>query len=222
MKDYKEVRQIVKERLSEDRFYHSECVAARCVELATIHNEDKEAARLVGIVHDIAKEMSTEEKMEYCKKNNLEVDDIEKKHPGLLHARIGAHIAKKEFGFSEDLCSSIQCHTTAKANMSQLDKVLYVADMSSQDRQFPDKGYIIELGNKDLDECTKYILKIGINQRMNQDKKIHLNSIKALNCSLGERGSSFSTSIGSIAKSPLSSINLSGAYNEPAVPIAFL
>ena len=181
MKTYKEVREVVKQRLSKDRFYHSECVANRCVELATIHKVDAEAARLAGIAHDIAKEMSHEEKLEYCKENHLEVDSIEKVHPGLLHAKIGADIAKKEFGFSEDICSAIKYHTTAKANMSQLDKVLYVADMSSQDRQFSDKSYVIELGNKDLDECVKYILKVGINQRIAQNKKIHLNSLKALN-----------------------------------------
>lgn len=181
MKSYKQVYEIVKSRLSENRLYHSECVATRCVELADIYRVDKESARLVGIAHDIAKEMTNEEKIKYCKENNLEVDDIEEENIGLLHAKIGAHIAKKEFGFSEDLCSSIKYHTTGKANMSQLDKILYVADMSSADRQFPDKEYVVQLGNKELDECVKYILKLGVNHRIAQDKKIHLNSIKALN-----------------------------------------
>lgn len=181
MKDFKEVCEIVKNKLSENRFYHSECVAVRCVELANIYNVDKEAARLVGIAHDIAKEMPNEEKLKYCQENYLEIDDIEKINNGLLHAKIGAHIAKVEFGFSEDLCSAIKYHTTGKANMSLLDKILYVADMSSSDRHFPDKQYVVELGNKNLDECVKYILKVGIRQRMEQNKKIHLNSIKALN-----------------------------------------
>lgn len=181
MKQYKEIYEIVKSRLSEYRFHHSECVANRCVELATIYQVDKEAARLVGIVHDIAKEMPPEEKAKYCLENHLPIDEIEKENTGLLHGKIGADIAKKEFGFSEDLCSAIQYHTTGKENMSLLDKIMYVADMTSEDRKFPDKGYIIELGNRDLDECVKYILKIGINQRMAQNKKIHLNSVKALN-----------------------------------------
>lgn len=181
MKDYKEVYKIVKLRLSEYRLYHSECVAKRCIELADIYNVDKEAAGLVGIVHDIAKEMPNEEKIKYCKENYLEIDEIENENLGLLHAKIGANIAKKEFGFSEDLCSAIKYHTTGKANMSLLDKVLYVADMTSDDRKFDDKRYVWELGNRDLDECVKYILKVGITQRMEQNKKIHLNSVKALN-----------------------------------------
>jgi len=181
MKQYKEIYEVVKSKMSENRLYHSECVAARCVELADIYNVDKEAARLVGIVHDLAKEMPNEEKVEYCEKNNLPIDDIEAAHIGLLHGKIAAHFAKKEFGFSEDLCSAIQYHTTGKANMSQLDKILYVADMTSQDRQFPEKEYIIKLGNREIDECVKYILKAGINQQIQKNKKIHLNSIKALN-----------------------------------------
>ncbi len=181
MRQYKEVYEVVKARLSEYRLHHSECVAKRCLELASIYQVDKEAARLVGLVHDIAKEMPDDEKVKYCLENHLEMDAIEKVHKGLLHGKIAADIAKKEFGFSEDLCSAIKYHTTAKENMSQLDKIMYVADMTSDDRQFPDKSYVIELGNKDLDECVKYILKLGISQRMQQNKKIHLNSLKALN-----------------------------------------
>lgn len=182
MKEYKEVHEIVKQRLSEERFYHSECVANRCVELADIYHVDKEAAQLVGIVHDMAKEMPSEEKIEFCKNHFLEVDDIENVHPGLLHGKIAAYIAKNEFGFSEDLCSAIQYHTTGKANMSQLDKILYVADMTSKDRDFAEKDKIIQLANKDLDETVKYILKTGIISRLQQNKKIHPNSIYALNC----------------------------------------
>lgn len=181
MKSYKEIYEIVKSTLSEYRFFHSECVANRCVELASIYQVDKDAARLVGIVHDIAKEMPPEEKIKYCKENYLEIDEIEKDNVGLLHGKIAADIAKKQFGFSEDLCSAICYHTTGKENMSLLDKILYVADMTSQDRKFENKEYIINLGNKDLDECVKYILKEGIHLRIAKNKKIHLNSVKALN-----------------------------------------
>ena len=181
MKEYKEIYEIVKNTLSEQRFLHSECVAARCVELAKIYGLDEEIARLIGISHDVAKEMPNNEKIKYCMDNNLDIDDIEQIHPGLLHGKIAADIGAKEYGFTEEMCSAIRCHTTGKANMSKLDKILYVADMSSADRQFPDKGYIIRLANENLDECVKYILKTGINERMEREKKVHLNSLRALN-----------------------------------------
>lgn len=181
MNSFKEVYSEVEKRMSPQRLYHSKCVAVRCVELADIYGVDKEAAKMVGIIHDIAKEMPNEEKLKYCEEHCLEVDEIERSSPGLLHGKIGAHIAKTEFGYSDDLCSAIKYHSTGKEKMSLLDKVLYVADMSSEDRKFSDKGYIIELANKNLDECVKYILKVGITELMEKNKKIHLNSVKALN-----------------------------------------
>lgn len=181
MKSFKEVYEEVEKRVSPQRLYHSKCVAIRCVELADRYGVDKDSAKMVGIIHDIAKEMPIDEKLKYCKEHSLEVDEIEKSSPGLLHGKIGAHIAKTEFGYSEDLCSAIRYHSTGKEKMSILDKILYVADMSSEDRNFSDKDYIIDLANKDLDECVKYILKVGIKELLEKNKKIHLNSIKAFN-----------------------------------------
>lgn len=181
MKSYEELYEIAKSRLSEYRFHHSECVAKRCVELAKKYGADEKSAKLVGIVHDIAKEMPEEERLAYCAENGLEIDEVESHSLGLLHGKIGADMAKREFGFSDDLCSAIRCHSTGKANMSLLDKILFVADMSGVDRKFPDSQYIVELGNQDLDECVKYILKKIIQERIDQNKKIHWNTILALN-----------------------------------------
>ena len=181
MKSFKEVYDEVEKRLSKARVYHSKCVAVRCVELADKYGVDQESAKMVGIIHDIAQEMPNDEKIKYCREHSLEVDEIERLSPGLLHGKIGAHIAKTEFGYSEDLCSAIRYHSTGKEKMSLLDKILYVADMSSQDRDFPDKDHIIKLADKNLDECVKYILKVCITELMEKNKKIHFNSIKALN-----------------------------------------
>lgn len=181
MKSYEELYEIAKSRLSEYRFHHSECVAKRCAQLAKRYGADENITKLVGIVHDIAKEMTEEERLAYCAENGLEIDEVESHSLGLLHGKIGADIAKREFGFSDDLCSAIRCHSTGKANMSLLDKILFVADMSGVDRKFPDSQYIVELGNQDLDECVKYILKKIIQERIDQNKKIHWNTILALN-----------------------------------------
>lgn len=181
MKSYEELYEIAKSRLSEYRFHHSECVAKRCAQLARMYGADENDAKLVGIVHDIAKELPAEERVKYCEENGLEIDEIESHSLGLLHGKIGADMAKKDFGFSEDLCSAIRCHTTGKVNMSLLDKILFVADMSSADRDFSDTEYIIELGNQNLDECVKYILKKTIQSRINENKKLHWNTILALN-----------------------------------------
>lgn len=123
-----ELETILKNTLSEKRYYHSICVMQKCEELAEIYGIDKEIAKKVGLVHDIAKEMSDEEKQSYAEKNQIPVNEVEQKHVGLLHAKIGADIAKKEFHFSEEMCKAIRLHTTGGQGMQLLDKILYVAD----------------------------------------------------------------------------------------------
>ena len=123
-----EMQEYVRQNLSEKRYYHSICVMKKCEELSLHYKQDVEEAKKVGLIHDIAKELSDEEKLSYAQENNIEVDSVEEAHPGLLHGKIGADIAKKKFGFSEKMCQAIKYHTTGGKNMSILDKILYVAD----------------------------------------------------------------------------------------------
>lgn len=123
-----EIEQIVKNTLSEKRYYHSICVMKKCEELAEIYGIDKEVAKKVGLAHDIAKEMTDEEKIKYAKENGIPINDVEQIHAGLLHAKIGSDIAKKQFGFTNEMCRAISLHTTGGKNMDLLDKILFVSD----------------------------------------------------------------------------------------------
>ncbi len=76
-----------KTKLSEKRFYHSQCVMERAKELAKKFGYDIEIAEKVGIAHDIAKEIPNEEKLKYVKENNIKIDEIERENPTLLHAK---------------------------------------------------------------------------------------------------------------------------------------
>ena len=128
----------VKNTLSEKRYFHSVCTMNRMEILAKIYNIDVEKAKLVGLIHDIAKEMLPEDAFEYMEKNELIIDDIEKKCPSLLHAKIGANIAKTEYGFTEEMCKAIRVHTTGSADMSLMDKMLFIADGTGDDRKWED------------------------------------------------------------------------------------
>ena len=185
--EIEEIKKYLKKILSEKRYYHSECVMEMCEELAKIYNVDIEKAKLVGIAHDVAKEMPTQEKFKYVEENNIKIDEIEKKYPTLLHAKIGADIAIKKFGFDEEMAQAICVHTTAKPNMSMLDKVLYIADWIGKDRQFEDTEYLRDLAKKDIDEAIIYSLKSTINDKEESKEEIHLDSILALNYLLEEK-----------------------------------
>ena len=181
MKSFEEVEEEVKKRLSEKRFYHSTCVSKRCQEFAKIYEVNEEEARLAGMAHDIAKEMTHEEKIKYCNDNNIEIDDVERKSPGLLHAKVGADIAKKEFGFNDTMTNAIANHTTGKKGMDTLSKILYIADFTSDDRPYEDKDYFLELARKDIDKAVFESYCKAIQIRLEEGKTIHIATVEARN-----------------------------------------
>lgn len=179
--DLEDIIDIVKIKLSEKRFYHSKCVMERCIELAEKFNFDRETAAKVGIAHDIAKEMETEEKIKYAEKNNIKIDDIERENPILLHAKIGADIAIKELGFTKEMGQAIKAHTTGIVNMTLLDKILFIADRTSIERGFPDIEYLNSLLEESIDKAVLYIIDKKIMLQIEKKAQMHPNSVIARN-----------------------------------------
>ena len=176
-----EIQKIVKENLSEKRYYHSICVMNRAKELALQYGADLEIAAKIGIAHDIAKEMTEEEKLKYVEENNIEIDETEKINTGLLHAKIGKDISIKKFGFTESMGQAIANHTTGNKNMDIYSKILFIADRTSKDRNFEDLEYLNELADKGIDEAVIYILDKKIELQIKKRASIHINGIIARN-----------------------------------------
>lgn len=176
-----QIQEQVQKMLSEKRYYHSICVMERCAELAEKFGVDVETAKKVGIAHDVAKEMLEEEKIKYAKENNIEIDEVEKENTGLLHAKIGADIAKKQFGFSDEMAEAIKAHTTGSINMDVLSKILFISDRTSKERNFSDIELLNHLLNKSIDEAVLYILDKKILLQIEKRQSMHPNSIIARN-----------------------------------------
>lgn len=172
-----EIQIEIKNRLSEKRYYHSVCVMERCEEIARKFEYDIETAKKVGISHDIAKELTDEEKLKYCKENNIEVDDMEKQSISILHAKIGAHMVKELFGFDEKMSYAIKAHTTGLPQMDMLSKILFIADRTSKERNFPDIEYLNELLEEGIDKAVLYILDKKIELQLIKKANIHINTI---------------------------------------------
>ena len=181
MKSFEEVEKVVKQTLSERRFHHCKCVMDRCIEFATLYGEDIEKAKLIGIAHDIAKEIPREKRIEEAEKVGVLLDEFEKNNKALIHAKHGAVICKKEFGFTDDMCEAISYHTTAKANMSTLDKILYISDFSEESRDFPEAIEVYKIAKKDLDKAYLYALVGKIKYMLDDRIEIHQDSIDAYN-----------------------------------------
>lgn len=181
--EYKEIENDVKSVLSEYRFTHSLGVAKKAIELAKIYGVQEEIAKKVGIAHDIAKEMTDEEMIEYAKANNIRIDEIETVKPSLLHGKIGADIAAKKFGFTQDMINAIKWHTTGRENMSMLEKIIYVADKTEENR----KGTRFnleksrELSTQNIDETLIFLMNEFITYNVKNQWLIHPETIKARN-----------------------------------------
>lgn len=181
--EYEEIENDVKSALSEYRFTHSLGVAKKAVELAKIYGVQEEIAKKVGIAHDIAKEMNEEEMLEYVKTNNIKIDEIETVKPSLLHGKIGADIATKKYGFTEDMVNAIKWHTTGRKNMSMLEKIIYVADKTEENR----KGTRFnleksrELSTQNIDEALIFLMNELITYNVKNEGLIHPETINARN-----------------------------------------
>lgn len=179
--ELEEIQEYVKKQLSEKRYYHSMCVMERSAELAEKYGADIKIAEKIGIAHDVAKEMTEEEKLQYVKENNIEIDNTEKLNTGLLHAKIGKSIAIKRFGFTENMGQAIADHTTGNKDMDIYSKILFIADRTSKDRNFEDLEYLNQLVNKDINEAVLYILDKKIELQIKKRASIHVNGIIARN-----------------------------------------
>ena len=99
--EYENIKNDIKQILSEKRYTHSIGVAKRAEELAKIYGIDEEKAKIVGVAHDIAKEMTKEQYFLYCVQNKIEMDEFDKIQSVTLHGKIGADIAKKKYHFTK-------------------------------------------------------------------------------------------------------------------------
>ena len=166
--ELKEIQEYVKKQLSEKRYNHSIGVMERSEELAKMYGADVEIAKKIGIAHDVAKEISEEDKLKYVKDNNIEIDEVERENTPLLHAKIANH-------------------TTGNKDMDIYSKILFIADRTSKERNFDDIEYIKDLAKKDIDEAVLYILDKKIELQVKKRALIHLNGIISRNYLLSNK-----------------------------------
>ncbi len=178
-----QIKKDLKDILSEKRYTHSIGVMEMAAKLAEIYGADVETAKLAGILHDIAKEMSSEEKLKYVKENNIIINEVERINTPILHGKIGADIAKKKYGINEQVQRAIEYHTTTNPNMDLISKIVYVSDKIELNRKSEDYDikYERELALKDIDKTIIYIIDSNIKSLLNKGKLIEAEMIETRN-----------------------------------------
>ncbi len=144
-----------------DRFYHTQGVRYTSAALAMAHGIDIHKAETAGLLHDCAKCMPDSKKLKICEKYKLDISDIEKEYPFLLHGKVGAVIAAEKYGVKdENILNAIRNHTTGRPGMTPLEQVVFIADYieprRNKSKNLPE---IRRMAFRDLNECCYLILK---------------------------------------------------------------
>ena len=127
--NFSKTKKTLRKYLDRDRFEHSEGVMYTAAALAMRYGENLEKAQIAGILHDCAKCIPDNKKLKICEKNHIEITEAEKCSPFLLHAKVGAYIAKEKYNIEDtEILDAIACHTTGKPAMTLLEKIIYISD----------------------------------------------------------------------------------------------
>ena len=158
---YKKLRKNVKDVMTKSRYEHTLGVEFTAASLAMRYEVDIEKAELAGLLHDCAKCIDSEDTLDDCKKYNIELTDVEKRNPFLIHSKLGAVHAKKLYGVDdEDIISAIRFHTTGKPDMTMLEKIIFIADYIEPGRdKAPNLKEIRKMSFIDIDDAMYMILK---------------------------------------------------------------
>lgn len=169
------------------RIPHIRGTEETAVRLAERWGADVERARRAAILHDCTKYLDMEEQKALCAQYGVELDELEQKAVKLLHSKTGACIARQVFGAGDDIYWAIFWHTTGKADMSTLEKVIYLADYMEPTRDFPGVEVLRGLAETDLDAAVLLGLEMSIEDLEDRGMTPHHNTLEARDWLLAHR-----------------------------------
>jgi len=134
--DIKKIKKSMEKELDSKRYEHTLGVEYTAAALAMRYGESVDKARLAGLLHDCAKCMSDEKRVNFCEKHHISITESERKNPSLLHAKVGSFLAMEEYHVKDDdIINAILNHTTGRPGMSTLEKIVFVADYIEPNRK---------------------------------------------------------------------------------------
>ncbi|WP_019125820.1 bis(5'-nucleosyl)-tetraphosphatase (symmetrical) YqeK [Peptoniphilus grossensis] len=180
--DLKKYENEIRERIGEKRFLHTIRVKDTAVKLANIHDVDLEKAEIAGFLHDCAKIRDKKNLIKAAKESNLLLTKEMMKAPQIIHSYLGALFAREFYGIDdEDILNAITYHTTGRANMSDLEKIIFLADYIEPLRNFDGVERARELANKDLDAAMYFALNNTLKFLVERDNYIVVETVLARN-----------------------------------------
>lgn len=168
--------------VSGERLQHVMGVYETALELAARFGADQQAAALAALLHDIAKEWDGPDLLRAAREFGILVDIVEEHQPGLLHGPVGAELARREFGVTDDgVLQAIRLHTTGDRGMTTLDQVIFLADLIEPGRTFSGVEDLRQLAASDLPGAVLAALRLNLEYMMRRGWLIHARSVAAYN-----------------------------------------
>ena len=141
--------------------------------------DETDAAR-AGLLHDITKALDGERQLTLAGEYGIILNAFQQENPKTLHALTGSLVAERLFGENDAVVQAVRHHTTGKADMNILEKIIYVADYMEPNRNFPGVEKLRELAFSDLDAAVKMGLTMTLQLLKQQGKEVSPESLEAL------------------------------------------
>ncbi len=174
-----QLRPVALSYLKYKRIPHVLGTEQEAIRLAERYGGDVEKARVAALLHDCTKKLDMEEQLALCRHYGIELDELEQKALKLLHAKTGAAIARDVFGVDEEIYHAIWWHTTGHANMTLLEKIIYLADYIEPSRDFPGVDKLRKVCYEDLDKGLLLGLDMSIQEMTEMGNPVHRATVEA-------------------------------------------
>lgn len=182
MLSVKEYQKTIKPHLSDKRFRHSCEVAKAAKKLAKKYGADPEKAEIAGILHDIMKDTAKDEQLKIMNCFGIILNDIEAVTPNLWHQISGAAYVEHELGIDDpEIISPIRWHTSGKKDMTLMEKVVFIADFISDDRDYKGVDKMRAIAKESLDKAIIEGLSFTISELAQNEKAIVSDTFDAYN-----------------------------------------
>lgn len=176
-----QLMQRVQMQMSERRFKHVLGVEETAIALAKKYGASPEKTSIAALTHDYAKERPDDEFILVINRDGYDKELLNYGN-AIWHGLVGADFVSRELGITdEEILSAIRLHTTGAAQMSLLDKIIYVADYIEPGRTFPGVKEARELALLDLDEAVAFETKHTLEHLLAQEQKIYPKTIETYN-----------------------------------------
>jgi len=175
-----QLRPVALSYLKNKRIPHVLGTEQEAIRLALHYGADVNKARVAALLHDCTKKLEMDDQMALCRQYGIQLDELEKTALKLLHSKTGAEIARDVFGVDEEIYLAINWHTTGRAGMSLLEKIIYMADYIEPTRDFDGVDELRRVTYKDLDAGLEMGLSMTVEDMYRRGNPVHSATLAAL------------------------------------------